>query len=222
MRSSLAVCLLLLPVLLTSARATEPEGRISGIVLNDEGQPVEHARVCTIVYLGRGATTACRVFSDGNGRFEIDHWPMSTLSLFAVKPEDGYGDAERKLTPRVTITPETPFAVVTVRLKPKAGILSGSVHDKVTGKVVGNITLRYITPDGFNTGSFSDLNGAGFEAHIPMATDLIVSLSAPGYKTWFYTDPSNESRPVLHLQSGERKSVEIELEPETAAAPTKQ
>jgi hypothetical protein len=224
--------LLLLSDLFTSAqtsRQLSPEGRITGVVLNAEGQPVEHAWVCTTIYNPccsyRGSLTGCHGFSDRNGQFELDHWPMGTLRLFGFKPEDGYTDscANRNLTAEVTLTPQAPVAMVTVKLGPKAGILTGSVRDRNTGKSVEGVTLTYYAVDASIRGCASGMNassssGSSFEVTVPAATDLTVFLSSPGYKTWFYTDAFSDSRPVLHLQSGERRSLEIELEsdPENA------
>jgi hypothetical protein len=175
--------------------------------------------------LSRGETTGCHGFSDKNGRFELDHWPMGTLRLFGFKPEDGYPDVNRNLTAEVTLTPQAPVAMVTVKLGPKAGILTGSVRDRNTGKSVEGVTLTYYAVDASIRGRASEMNassssGSSLEVTVPAATDLIVFLSSPGYKTWFYTDASNDSRPVLHLQSGERRSLEIELESDPENATT--
>jgi hypothetical protein len=192
-----------------------------GIVLNEEGQPVEHARICTTIYERHGSTTGCHGYSGKDGQFELDHWPMGTLSLFAIKPEEGYTDATKRSTAKVSLTPEALLAVVTVKLGSKAGILAGSVKDRNTGITVKGLKLTYIAVDGYISGCASELNsssssGSSFEIPLPTAVDLIVFLSAPGYKTWVYTDTSNDSRPLLRLQSGERRSLDIELEPDPA------
>jgi hypothetical protein len=47
----------------------------------------------------------------------------------------------------------------------------------------------------------------------------MLEVSATGYKTWFYSDASNPLRPLpLRLESGEQRSLRIELEPEENAA----
>lgn len=217
----LALGLLLLCALLTHAQTSKQspsEGRIVGVVLNEEGQPVEHAYVCTTIYEQHGSTTGCHGYSGKEGQFELDHWPMGTLSLFAIKPEEGYVDATKRLTAKVSLTPEAPLAVVIIKLGSKAGILAGSVRDRNTGETVKEVKLTYIAVDGHIRGCASEMNssssaGSSFEVTLPTAIDLIVFLSARGYKTWFYTVASNDSRPVLRLQPGERRSLNIELEP---------
>jgi hypothetical protein len=201
------------------------EGRIVGVVWNEEGQPVEHAYVCTTIYEQHGSTTGCHGYSGKDGQFELVHWPMGTLSLFAIKPEEGYTDATKRLTAKISLTSEAPLAVVTVKLGSKAGILAGSVRDRNTGKIVKGLKLTYIAVDGHIRGCASEMNsssssGSSFEVPLPTLIDLIVFLSAPGYKTWFYTDTSNDSRPLLRLQSGERRSLDVELEPDPADVST--
>jgi len=223
MRSTyLAFHLLLLSALFMYAQTNNQpslEGRITGVVVTEDGQPVEHAYVCTTIYEQHGSTTGCHGYSGKNGEFELDHWPMGTLSLFAIKPEDGYTDATKRLTAKVTLSPQAPVAAVRVMLGSKVGVLTASVRDKNTGMPVEDVTLTYISLDASIRGcalgvNRSEYSGSSLEITVPTATDVIVFASSPGYKTWFYTDVSNDSRPVLHLQSGERRSVEIELEPD--------
>jgi hypothetical protein len=186
------------------------------------GQPVEHAYVCTTIYEQHGSTTGCHGFSGKNGEFELDHWPMGTLSLFTIKPEDGYIDATKKLIAKVTLSPQAPLAVVKVTLGSKGGILTGSVRDKKTGMPVREAMLTYISLNASITGCGLEVNrnsysGSGFEITVPTSIDLIVFVSSPGYKTWFYAGEFGASRPALHLQSGERRSLEIELEQDPAS-----
>lgn len=53
----------------------------------------------------------------------------------------------------------------------------------------------------------------------PIASDLIVFVTASGYKGWVYAGDPNSTRPVLRLGSGEPKILDIELEPLPPAAP---
>jgi hypothetical protein len=50
------------------------------------------------------------------------------------------------------------------------------------------------------------------EASVPPDTDLLVIVQAPGYKRWFYTDPSSPSKPTLRLHSGEERTLDAELD----------
>jgi hypothetical protein len=49
----------------------------------------------------------------------------------------------------------------------------------------------------------------------------MLEVSARGYKTWSYSDASNPLHPQpLRLESGEQRSLRIELEPEENGAAT--
>lgn len=63
-------------------------------------------------------------------------------------------------------------------------------------------------------GNFARDTGSS-SARVPVgaATETVVEVSAKGYKNWFYSDPPNPSRPVLRLESGEERSLEVQLEP---------
>ncbi|MGB8582959.1 MAG: carboxypeptidase-like regulatory domain-containing protein [Candidatus Sulfotelmatobacter sp.] len=63
-------------------------GRITGIVLNENGQPMNHAVVC--VDRAGSHQSECSVWTDPTGQFEIQHLPMGETSVFATKDEDGY------------------------------------------------------------------------------------------------------------------------------------
>ena len=92
MRSiSIAPILLFLATLLCYAQSGQQAlslGRITGIVLYEDGQPVTHARVC--VSLAGSSKIECSVLTDEAGQFEIQHLSMSTFYVFATKEEDGY------------------------------------------------------------------------------------------------------------------------------------
>ena len=100
MRSiSIAPILLFLATLPCSAQSGQQAlslGRITGIVLNEDGQPVTQASIC--VSLAGSSKTECRVQTNETGQFEIEHLSMGTFHVFATKYEDGYsGENQRGL-----------------------------------------------------------------------------------------------------------------------------
>jgi hypothetical protein len=102
-------------------------------------------------------------------------------------------------------------------LGPRAGVLSGTVIDKVTGKaIVSRHALHFIVKKASNPEDSILFGGpAKFRWLIPPAVEITLEVTAGGYKPWFYTDASNPSRPLpLRLESGEQKSLDIELEPD--------
>ena len=142
---------------------------------------------------------------------QIEHLKTDTYGVFAEKEEEGYTDWNQSPGQKVEITIERPSANVTIRLRPRGGFLVGSVKDKTSGKSVDGISVRYMAVD-TGDGGFRRAK-ENFQITVPTATDLIVAVSAEGYKSWVYTDPSDPSHPVLRLASGEHKLLEIELEP---------
>jgi len=108
-----------------------------------------------------------------------------------------------------------PSPEITVRLRPGGAILSGTVRDKSNGKPVKGIFIQYLDVDGKASGSSPLTSDGEFHVTLPPERDLVVIVHADGYKGWVYTDPSNPSRPVLQLAAGERKQLDIELEPKS-------
>lgn len=209
-----AAVFLVFAALLTCAQTnlqSPGNGVIVGTVLNEEGQLVNQARVCTSITSGDNTEINCRACTDKDGRFKIEHLKTGTYGVFAEKEEEGYTEWNQSPGQMVKITIERSSANVTIQLSPRGGILIGSVKDKTSGKPVEAISVRYMDVDK-GGGGFTRANG-NFRMTVPTATDLVVAVSAEGYKSWIYTDPSDSSHPVLRLASGERKVLEIELEP---------
>jgi Carboxypeptidase regulatory-like domain len=195
-------------------------GRITGNVVSEDGQPIANANVCiSTTGKSNNTVTMCNDVTDQAGHFEIQHVAMGSFLVNAVKEEDGYaGLNQPDHQNKVVLTLQEPTANVTIKLGPKAGMLIGTVRDSVTGKPVDNILVHYMpaTDERAGSGTASGYMGGKFNLNLPTA-EFIVFVSAAGYETWFYVDPSNNT-PSLHLASGEQKSVEIELVPDPKAA----
>jgi hypothetical protein len=89
--------------------------------------------------------------------------------------------------------------------------LNGTVRDGITGQPVKGVTVQFLDVDGKASGSAMQYDGV-FHVTLPTNCDLVIVVSAKGYRGWVYTDPSSPLRPVLRLASGKRKDVDIELE----------
>jgi hypothetical protein len=88
-----------------------------------------------------------------------------------------------------------------------------SVTDKTTGKAVDSFFVRLIADTtGYCSGTGQQAGSSSVRVPVGAATETVVEVSAKGYKNWFYSDPSNPSRPVLRLESGEERSLEVQLE----------
>jgi hypothetical protein len=87
---------------------------------------------------------------------------------------------------------------------PSEGILVPSITDGVTGKPILDFQLRW-----YASGNHRSSRGsAGFSQWttrtlVPASEDVWLEVSARGYRTWVFADPSDPSRPAcLHLQPG--------------------
>jgi hypothetical protein len=70
-------------------------------------------------------------------------------------------------------------------------------------------------------GNFMRAGISGVRVPIRAATDVVVEVSATGYKSGYFSDPSDPTRPVLRLESGEDKTLNVELVPDvTHSQPT--
>ena len=192
-------------------------GRIDGTVLDENGQLVHDANVCTSVTKDSQTMVSCNVSTNESGQFQIDHLNMGTYGVFATKEQEGYSFSYPPSAGNVIITTSDPYAYVTLRLGPKGGILAGSVKDTKTGKPIARSEVHYIALDGKSISGSAGVNDEGqFQIDLPAGSDVVVVVSAPGYRGWIYTDAANPSRPVLRLGRGEKQFLNVELEPAMA------
>jgi hypothetical protein len=117
----------------------------------------------------------------------------------------------------IRITEDHPWQDVAIRQHGRGGVLAGSVTDKISGKRVDQAQLQYTDLDRNGSGGTALINGA-FQIAVPSDTDLVIIVMAHGYRGWVYTNSNDSSRPTVRVRSGERKRLEIELEPMTSSA----
>lgn len=217
-----------LPVFAQTASPSRPEGTISGTVLDEHGQPFKGVQVCTYMEGApsgsRDARGDCPATTDGAGQFRINHVAMGTISVEAIKLDEGYvAFAGTSVKDEVTLTPNQPSATVVLKLGPKPGLLLPSVKDKVTRKPITVFQVSWAISDSdepnrthYSGGqTISQMNE---RALVPPEKNLVLTISANGYEKWVYHDPSDASRPAaIRLQPGEEKELVVELEPQAPA-----
>jgi hypothetical protein len=143
---------------------------------------------------------------------------LRNYHVYASKPQDGYPEADPAYSGEnqaaIALSGDQPSGSVVISLR-KAGMLITDVRDKSTGKPVSAF-YKLSVPRGWQRqGQLS------YPLLFHPSTDVMLEVSASGYKTWFHSDASNPSRPLpLRLESGEKRSLRIELEPEENGAPT--
>jgi hypothetical protein len=201
---------------LTPAQATEVgEGVIQGVVLGEEGRPIRGAKVHADLKGGPVHKLIRYVETDEKGFFRIDRLKFGTYYVSAANKEQGYGESGSSffndqpiLTTRISARHR--IADVVVNLGPKAGILTGTSSDAVTGKPI---------PAGFDLVQVKDRNkwmgtsaAPNFRVLIPSSKEIKVKVTAPGYEAWVYPDPSISSQ-VLRLDPGSEIHLDIQLKP---------
>jgi hypothetical protein len=201
---------------LTPAQDTEDrEGVIQGVVLGDGGQQVRAAKVHAELKGVAMAKKIRYVETDENGFFVIRRLGFGTYYVGAMKEDECYGSSDfsffnDKPLATAQISAQHRIADVVVNLGPKAGILSGTIRDSFTGKPV---------PAGFDLAQVKDRNkwmrtsaAPTFRVLIPSSKEMEVKVSAPGYETWVYPDPSIPSQ-VLRMEPGSQIHLDIILKP---------
>jgi hypothetical protein len=208
------IWLLTVSIAVTASLMTaQSTGRISGTVISEDGAVVDNADACTSVISGNGTTISCLIPVDDEGHFQIENVEFGSYGIFAINEEEGYSIDNQSPGLKVTVTPENPSQNVIIRLRPRGGVLTGSVMDKVSGKAVEDAWIDYIAIDNGGGGGNRRTVGGRFSMAVPTESNLLIYVSAEGYKGWVYTDGSNTAQPIVRLASGERRVLDIELEP---------
>ena len=189
-------------------------GRITGTVLGENGQLMDHTRVCVwtmrTTSTGSGFSGDCTLLTDHLGKFQIDHVKNGTYRLNAEKLEEGY----KAISPSgelIPVSEANPLHVITIKLGPPGGIVTCLVTDRVTGKPIEpqkpTFTERVVI------GGSSYPMKASFQAVVPAEADLSIKATARGYRDWSYRNPSDPNQSVLRMAHGERRVLKIEMEP---------
>jgi hypothetical protein len=195
---------------LMTAQAT---GRISGTVITEGGAVVDKGNVCESETFGKVISIDCVYPIDSEGHFQIPNVKFGSPTIFAVNEEEGYSIGNQTPGLKVNVTPENPWQNVVIRVRPRGGVLTGSVTDKVSGKAVEGAWISYIAIDNGGTGGNRQAAGGRFSMAVPTDSNLLIYVSAKGYKGWVYTDDSNPAQPAVRLASDERRVLDIGLEP---------
>ena len=210
--SFLFVCSTLVSSWAQADMASVAEGGITGIVLTEDGQLANGAKACTSVRYGNNTSIRCLVSADKEGRFTIEHLKPGTYQVFAINDAEGYSIENQAPGQDVTISADQPWSNITIRLLSRGGVLVGSITDSLTGKRIRRAQIQYTAIDRNGSGGGGLVEG-DFHVTIPANCDVLVVAMADGYKGWVYTDAASPSRPVLRVASGEKKMMNIQLEP---------
>ena len=222
-----ATALLLLSAARVFAQGNEKppaEARIAGTVIDQQGQPLTNIFVHAVLEQTRMYMPT--VNSDEAGQFVIENLEPGIYDIFGESDATGCPNTALSFYPnenpiKVTLG-NVGTALVVLVLGPRAGVLSGTVLDKVTGRaIVSRHALHFVVRKvSRREDSIEFLGPAKFRWLIPPVTEVTLEVIAEGYKPWLYADPSNPSKPLpFRLESGEEKTLNVELEPDTQRGP---
>lgn len=200
------------------ASVLERRGMVDGTVLNETGQVYPGATVYaqpTVPFMGIFPQSK----ADAAGHFAITLW-LGRYFISAGNKEDGYeADGGAFFTrghtlQEVTLSAEHPSATVTVRTGPKAGILTGTVIDAVTGSPLNPCTEFRWASELSNFSSGTGIVGPKYRTLVPPDTDLVWMVWADGYKPWYYPGTTHQSAVrSFRLAPGQSKRVTIRMQP---------
>jgi hypothetical protein len=172
--------LIVFVVIVSSNLTAQAVGRITGTLINEDGQVVEQADVCTSATSASTTTTICRYPVNKEGQFQIENVKFGSYGIFATNEDEGYSIENQSPGMKVAVTPENPSPNVTVRLRRRGGILTGSVTDKVSGKAIDGAWIHYIDIDGGGSGGTHRIDRGQFGIAVPKDSDLLIYVSAEG------------------------------------------
>lgn len=212
-----------IPILLQVSLASQTEhlGSIGARVVDQAGNPVTGAVVWMLPLDGTPRANALAdCLTDAAGSCKRDGLALGRYQVTAKKESDGYPNIAfdlygRNNKPQIAVlAPEAQHADTTITLGPKAASISVTVTDAVSGKPVTNpnITLRRAAnpADYISTGPDSNSN-----VLIPPEEDILVEVSADGYKPWRIESQSGaDYARALHLRSAETRELKIRLQPQ--------
>jgi hypothetical protein len=92
------------------------------------------------------------------------------------------------------------------------------VSDRNTGKVIDNFMVRTLGTEGNGGGGggtayFPRTDEGDWEVRVSPLFDVLLEVTGKGYNNWFYSNPVDPSDPTLHLESSERKVVQVTMQP---------
>jgi hypothetical protein len=210
---------LLIMAIACASLAAQNIGVVRGRVVDETGRTVEGVSVECDPIDSRPSGSAVRtVQTDKAGNFLVDRLSFGSYKLFAMKesaeyPNMAFAFYSNNVFPTVTLTAAIPAAEIILKVGPQAGAVEGTVRDGFSGNRVNATFLlsRALNPDSW----ISMSQPSDFKILVPPGADVLIEVSAQGYKTWHYGGASDVlRRPPVRLDSGKNMKLEIQLEPE--------
>src|SRR6185312_4792152 len=159
-------------------------GSIKGVVTYEDGAPVRGAIAYAHPIDRALFGSVPHANTDENGRFVIQHLWLGKFRVSAKKEEEGYPQLTYGfylgMNQEVALTESNPTAEVSLRLGPRAGIVTGRVTDAATGDLLYPCAeMKWkAKPERFIQGT--GLVSAEYRVLIPSDTDVMLKLWVDG------------------------------------------
>ena len=197
--------------------------RIIGSVIDSRGQPLKNIQVHAVSERTKMYMPTAN--SNANGEFVIPNLESGTYDMFGESDAAGYPNVALSFYSNehpVKVTLENgATAQVLLILGPKAGVLSGMVSDRTSGRaIVSQHALRFIVRKISDPTRGIEFDGPPkFLWLIPPETEVTLEIRAECYEPLLYADPAQMNKPsVLRLGSGGEKTLNVQLEPDAKCA----
>jgi hypothetical protein len=234
---------MLIIAILATNMAHAQTGLIRGTLLNSNGSSVAKADVYAMFFLHcvvpndaarskieSGAEDRClshwdrRVdtTTDDAGVFELQGLQLGVYELAAQKPEDGYRSTFRNLFTgeppvRVVLSTASAYAEVTLHFPPKCALLTGTVRNATTGKLLSDVEVRMYPKAEHRY----ENDGVPVPMHelIPAEREFTLEIAAPGFESRYYRGPfdripgNDAPATLLNLEAGQEFHLDIALIP---------
>src|SRR5271155_1224664 len=192
-----------------------PKGVIHGTVIGQDGKPAKGIGLTAWpLGVGLGAVLPHTSTDDvGDYRFEKIPW-WGKYSVQARDDDAGYSvfstGEGRNEPPEVELTPEHPVAEMKVYLPPKAGFLHIDLTNRRTGAGISGMQVALAPMENPKQQVFSMSCYSNHVVLIPPDKNVLLHVTSDGYREW---DESAGKGKPLHLASGARITLEIQLDP---------
>jgi hypothetical protein len=198
--------------------AAERPGIVRGIVVDDSGAPVAAVQVSIDLSDGLPKVAPVRMTeTDKNGHFLIGNLEFGSYKVFAMKEAAGYPNTSfafysNQIFATATLTAKEPAVDLILKVGPMAGITTGLVTDEKNIPINATFLLRRASdPDSW----ISMSQRPEYRILVPPKTDVLLEVSAPGYKTWYYGGAYDlMKRGPIRLESREEMKLDVQLQPE--------
>jgi hypothetical protein len=193
-----------------------PKGVIYGIAIGQDGQPAKRIGL-TAEPLGvaLGAVLPhTRTNDAGEYRFENVPW-WGRYTVYGDDENEGYssfstGPAGDSTPPEVELTPEHPEAEFEVHLPPKAGFLHIHLTDRRTAAGISGMQVAIMPMENPESPLFTMSCFSNHVVLVPPDRNLLLHVTSYEFFEW---DESAGKGKLLHLSSGTRLTLAVQLEP---------